>query len=95
MNPVQKNVALCLLERFAELLCDLVVVVFGQCVASTDDQGYRPVDDLQGSQARKSTVIGELLGSGYSDAPDDGQINGETLRVANPFNGAAVGHSAM
>ena len=64
-------------------------------MASTDDQGYRPVDDLQGGQARQSTVIGELVGWGYSHATDDGQINGETLRVANPFNGAAVGDSAM
>jgi hypothetical protein len=90
-----KNVTLCLLERFAELLCDLVVVVFGQRVASTDDQGDWPVDDLQGGQSREGSVIGELVGSGYSHAPDDGQINGETLRVANPFDGAAVGHSAM
>jgi hypothetical protein len=88
-------VTLCLLERFAELLCDFVVVVFGQRVAGTDDQGYRPVDDLEGSQARKGTIVGELVGSGYSHAPDDGQVNGETLRVANPIDGAAVGHSAM
>jgi hypothetical protein len=36
-----------------------------------------------------------LVGSGYSHAPDEGQIDGESLRIANPFDGAAVGHSAM
>src|SRR5574337_254494 len=53
-----------LFQRLAEFLKEVVVVITSQDVPSSDDQGYRPVGELERGQHGKPGVVRELFGPG-------------------------------
>ena len=63
-------------KRITEFVRDAAVVTVIQRVAGGENQCDWPVNDLSDSRHRKADVVGEFLGAGKLEVPDEGRSTG-------------------